>query len=98
MNSENEFVVTGTVHSINVGRRGVEINVTSDELRAAAPDDRPYYTCRIDRSSANTEMMLEIAKTAMLNNLEVKLFGTGDDRNDKLEFDELRVVGPQHST
>ena len=98
MSSEDESMVTGTVHSINVGKRGVEINITSDELRSAAPDDRPYFTCRIARSSANTSMMLEIAMTAMLNSLTVTLLGSGDDRDDTLEFDEIRVVGPQNYT
>ena len=94
MSDNDESMVVGTVHSINIGRRGVEINITSDELRSAASDDRPYFTCRLDRSSCNTSMMLEIATVAMLNNLAVTLLGSGDDRNDTLEFDELRVVGP----
>ena len=94
MSDDDSSMVTGTIHSINIGRRGVEINITSDELRASTPDDKPYFTCRLDRSSSNTPMMLEIATAAMLNKLDVTLLGSGDDRDDTLEFNELRVAGP----
>ena len=92
MGHEDSAMVTGFVHSITVGKRGIEINIVSPEIEAAAAKDRPYYTCRLDRSSANTSVMCELAMNAFLNNLTVTLIGAGDDRDDTLEFHELRVL------
>lgn len=92
MSNEDSAVVTGFVHSINVGKLGIEVNVVNPEIEAAAPKDRPYFTCRLDRSNALATMMCEIAMNAMLNNLAVTLIGAGDDRDDTLEFHELRVL------
>ena len=35
--------------------------------------------------------MLQLAQTALLNNLTVSLLGYGDDRDDSLEYGEIRI-------
>ena len=98
MSNKDSAMVTGFVHSINVGKLGVELNIVNPEIKAAAPKERPYYTCRLDRSSAYTTIMCEIAMSALQNNLVVTLVGKGDDRDDTLEFHELRILADGQTT
>ena len=95
MCNQDGVMVSGTVHSINVGKRGIEVNVTNPDVQAEASLDRPYYTCRLDRSSTATPMMLKLATTAMVNQLPITLLGVGDDRDEAFEFDEVRVLAPE---
>ena len=92
MSNEDSATISGFIHSINVSKLGVELNIVNQEIKAATPSERPYYTCRLDRASAYMALMCEIAMSAMRNNLFVTLIGTGDERNDTLEFHELRVL------
>ena len=39
MGHEDSAMVTGFVHSITVGKRGIEINIVSPEIEAAAAKD-----------------------------------------------------------
>ncbi len=88
-----DAMVTGLVHSICAGRRGIEINLTSEDIRSKSPEDRPCYSCRLDRSSVHLDMMVQMATAAIVNRMSVTLIGYGDDRDDSLEFFELRLVG-----
>lgn len=92
MNHEtgHDALVTGTIHSIYVSKRGIEVNVIPE---AGPPEGSPYFSCRLDRSLSYSDAMLKLATAAMLNGLTVSLLGFGDDRDDTLEFDEIRVVG-----
>lgn len=80
--------ISGRVRAINVGKRGVELIVEPDEKSG---DSTARVACRLDRSIAHLDNMLRLAETALLNNLIVSLFGHGDDRDDSLEFDEIRI-------
>lgn len=83
-------MVTGKLHAIYVSKRGIELIVNVDNPPSV---DNSQLTCRLDRSVAHTDNMLHLAQTAMLHNLPISLHGYGDDRDDTLEFDELRISG-----
>lgn len=84
-----EAKVTGIVHAIYVSKRGVELIIDSHE--SAESNEPSRLTCRLDRSVLHFDNMLELAKTALLNHLAVSLLGYGDDRDDTLEYDEIRI-------
>ena len=42
MSNKDSAIVTGFVHSINVGKLGVEVNIVNPEIKSAAPKERPY--------------------------------------------------------
>ncbi|TWU50727.1 hypothetical protein Poly51_40200 [Rubripirellula tenax] len=80
---------SGFIHAIYVSKRGIELVVDKSEKSSANSDSR--LTCRLDRSVSHSDNMLQLAQTALLNNLAVSLLGYGDDRDDTLEFDEIRI-------
>ena len=91
MNDDTGYdaMITGLIHSIYVSKRGTEVNILPD---TGPPKDSAYYTCRLDRNVSHLPAMLDLAKTAMLHKLTVTLLGFGDDRDDTLVFDELRIL------
>jgi len=80
---------TGFIHAIYVSKRGIELIIDKSESSSANSGSR--LTCRLDRSASHSDNMLELARTALLNNLTVSLLGYGDNRDDTLEFDEIRI-------
>lgn len=85
--------VTGTVQAIHMSKRGVELILDVENPQSANSNkDSNVTTCRLDRSVVYLDSMLQLAKTALLHNLQITLFGFGDDRDDTLEFDEIRLL------
>ena len=81
--------VTGIIYAIYVSKRGIELIINHTE--APSDDGTARLTCRLDRSVSHSDNMLQLAQTALLNNLTVSLIGYGDDRDNSLEYDEIRI-------
>ena len=81
--------VTGIIDAIYVSKRGIELIISQPETTSGDGTER--LTCRLDRSVSHSDNMLQLAQTALLNNLTVSLLGYGDDRDDSLEYAEIRI-------
>jgi hypothetical protein len=86
--------VSGIAHAIYVSKRGVELII---ENQSTPIDGATRSTCRLDRSVSHLDNMLQLAQTAFINKLPVSVIGYGDDRDNTLEFDEIRISGDADS-
>lgn len=82
--------VTGMIQAIYVSKAGVELILDSPATEAGAGNS--LLSCRLDRSVSHADNMLQLAETALLNSLNVSLLGYGDDRDDTLEYNEIRIA------
>ena len=80
--------VTGMIQAIYVSKAGVELILDSPATGAG----NSLLSCRLDRSVSHADNMLQLAETALLNSLNVSLLGYGDDRDDTLEYNEIRIA------